>query len=226
MYIVLWCDNCPHRNQISCQSVINILPGLNFIMPFRISLPEKSTHTGVRGLGVPGIRSGHPTWAWPLSVLHGAQCGPRLRVVTQDLGPFFISYLEAQVTGKFSPKSLDRFLSSLQVTWKRKKSQVTSAAQLGISWVALTSLFAFCIFLNWYMWHYMVCFTIYLQKTVRIIFIDKLGIRCHLGSDSIVGIAGCYGVPFNDVTIMLMRDVTIVLTLMHGDVNNASLGKQ
>ena len=44
-----------------------------------------------------------------------------------------------------------------------------------------------------------------------------------IGSDSIVGI---YGAAFSDVTIVLTRDVTIVLTPMHGDVNNASLGKQ
>ena len=46
------------------------------------------------------------------------------------------------------------------------------------------------------------------------------------GSDSIVGIAACYGAAFDDVIIVLRRDVTIVLTLMYGDVNNASLGKQ
>ena len=73
--------------------------------------------------------------------------------------------------------------------------------------------------------HYMVCFTIYLQKAVRITFIDKLELDA-IGSDSIVGIAGCYGAAFNDVTIMLTRDVTIVSMLMHGDVNNTSLGKQ
>ena len=34
---------------------------------------------------------------------------------------------------------------------------------------------------------------------------------------------GCYGAAFSDVTIELTRDVTIMLTLVHGDVNNASL---
>ena len=50
------------------------------------------------------------------------------------------------------------------------------------------------------------------------------------GSDSIVGYknlsVGGYGAAFSDFNIVLMRDVTIVLTLMHGDVNNASLGEQ
>ena len=36
----------------------------------------------------------------------------------RDQGPFSIFYLEAQVTWIFSSKSLDRFLYSLQVTWK------------------------------------------------------------------------------------------------------------
>ena len=35
-----------------------------------------------------------------------------------NLGPFSIAYLEAQVTWNFVYKSLDRFLSSLQLTWK------------------------------------------------------------------------------------------------------------
>ena len=51
-----------------------------------------------------------------------------------DLGPFSISYLEAQVTWNFAYKSLDCFLSSLQVTWKPShltKSQVTSVADNG-----------------------------------------------------------------------------------------------
>ena len=98
------------------------------------------------------------------------------------LGPFSISYLEAQVTWNFACKSLDCFLSSLQVTLKPShlaKSQVTSVADLEISWVVLTSLFVFCIFLNQYMWHYMICFITYLQKAVRILFIDKLAVRCH-----------------------------------------------
>ena len=53
-----------------------------------------------------------------------------------NLGPFSISYLEVQVTWNFSSKSLDRFLSSLQVTWKPShlpKSHVTSVADLEIS---------------------------------------------------------------------------------------------
>ena len=98
-----------------------------------------------------------------------------------NLGPFYISYLEAQVTN-FSSKSLDRFLSLLQVTWKPShlaKSQVASVADLEISWVALTSLFVFCIFLNQHMWHHIVCFTIHLLKVARIIFIDKVGARYH-----------------------------------------------
>ena len=96
--------------------------------------------------------------------------------------PLLVSYLEAQVTWNFSSKSLDHFLSSFQVTWKPSdlaKSQVTLVADLEISWFTLTSLFVFCIFLNQYMWHYMVCFTTYLQKAVRILFIDKLGVRGH-----------------------------------------------
>ena len=99
-----------------------------------------------------------------------------------DLGPFSISYLEAQVTWNFAYKSLDCFLSSLQETWKPShlaKSQVTSVADLEISWVVLTSLFGFCIFLNRYMWYYMTCFITYLQRAVRILFIDELKVRCH-----------------------------------------------
>ena len=83
----------------------------------------------------------------------------------------WVSYLEAQVTWNFSSKSLDRFLSSLQMTRKPShlaKSQVSSVVDLGIYRASLTSLFVFCIFLNQYMWHYMVCFTTYLQKAVRI----------------------------------------------------------
>ena len=100
----------------------------------------------------------------------------------QNLGPFSISYLEAQVTWNFAYKSLDCFLSSLQVTTKPShlaKSQVTSVAALEISWVVLTSLFVFCMYLNQYMWHNMICFITYLQKAVRILFIDKLAVRCH-----------------------------------------------
>ena len=68
-------------------------------------------------------------------------------------------------------------------------------------------------------------FTTYLQKAVRIIFIFKL-VFDAIGLDSIVGSVSCYGTALSDVTIVLTRDVTIVLTLMHDDVNNASLGQQ
>ena len=100
-------------------------------------------------------------------------------------GPFSISYLEAQVTSNFSSKSLEHYLSSLQVTfWKPNhlaKSQVTSVDDLEISWVALslTLLFVVCIFLNSYMWHYMVCFTRHIQKAVSVLFTDKLYVRWH-----------------------------------------------
>ena len=95
-------------------------------------------------------------------------------------GPVFYLLSWSPSHLNFSPESLDHFLTSLQVTWKPSqlaKSQMTSVADLGICWVALTSLFVFCIFLNLSMRHHMVCFTIYLQKAVRIIFIDKLSIR-------------------------------------------------
>ena len=88
--------------------------------------------------------------------------------------------------------SLSHLNFLLQVTWPFSiftpsdledkslgENKVTSVADLEISWVALTSLFVFHIFLNQYMWHYMVCFTTYLQKTVRILFIKKLGVRYH-----------------------------------------------
>ena len=78
--------------------------------------------------------------------------------------PLSISYREPQVTWNFSSRSLDRFLSSLQVTWKPShlaKSHVTSVADLEISWVALASLIVFCIFPNSYMWHNLVRCTIY-----------------------------------------------------------------
>ena len=65
-----------------------------------------------------------------------------------------------------------------------------------------------------------------LKRAVRILFIDKFGVFDAIGSDSIVGIMGCYGVTFSDVTIVLTRDVTIVLTPMHDDFNSVSLGKQ
>ena len=68
-------------------------------------------------------------------------------------------------------------------------------------------------------------FTTYLQKAVKILFIVKL-VFDAIGPDSIVGIVGCYCTALSDVTIVLTRDVTIVLTLMHDDVNNASPGQQ
>ena len=105
-----------------------------------------------------------------------------LNSIGPGLGPFSISYLEAQVTWNFAYKSLDCFLSSLQVTWKPShlaKSQVTSVADLEISWVVPTSLFGFCIFLKRYMWYHMTCFITYLQRAVRILFIDELKVRCH-----------------------------------------------
>ena len=94
-------------------------------------------------------------------------------------GPFSISYLEAQVTWNFSYKSLDRFLSSLQLTWKPShlaKSQVTSVADLGRSNIVICISY---LFLNQYMWHYMICFITYLIKAIRILFIEKLGVWCH-----------------------------------------------
>ena len=64
-----------------------------------------------------------------------------------DLGPFSISYLEAQVTWNFAYKSLNCFLSSLQVKPSHlAKSQVTSVADLEISWVVLTSLIVFFLY--------------------------------------------------------------------------------
>ena len=79
-------------------------------------------------------------------------------------GPFSISYLEAQVTLNFSSKSLDHFLSSLRVTWKPShlaKSQVTLVADLVISWVPLTSLVVFCIFLKIHVISYDIFYNIY-----------------------------------------------------------------
>ena len=69
------------------------------------------------------------------------------------------------------------FLSSLKVPWT--PSHLTSVADLQISWVALTLLFVFNICLNSYMWHYMIFFTIHLQKAVRILFIHQLGVQWH-----------------------------------------------
>ena len=98
-----------------------------------------------------------------------------------NLGPFSISYLEAQVTWNFVYKSLDRFLSSLQLTWKTL-GEIPSdfgcwlGDILGRSNIVIG---IFCIFLNQYMWHYIICFITYLQKEVRTLFIDELGMRCH-----------------------------------------------
>ena len=93
--------------------------------------------------------------------------------VSKDSGPFSISYLEAKITWNFPPSHLtifylhSKWLGS-QVTWQLAKSQVTSIADLEISWAPLTSLFVFCIFLNSYIWQYMVCITctiyIYIYK--------------------------------------------------------------
>ena len=129
----------------------------------------------------------------------------------------------------WSPSHLEIFF---QGTWKPShlaKSQVTSVADLEISGIALSSLFVFCIFLTSYMWHYMVCFTIYERKAVSIIFTDKLCIRCYRFRQHRRLFTGPWvtvGAAFSDVPIDLTRDVTIVLTLVHGNVNNASLGKQ
>ena len=71
-----------------------------------------------------------------------------------------VRYLESGPIFYFlswSPSHLEFFL---QVTWPFSiftwthlaKSQVTSVADLEISWVTLTLLFVFCIFLNSYMW--------------------------------------------------------------------------
>ena len=82
----------------------------------------------------------------------------------QKQGPFSIPYLEAQVTWIFTSKSLDHFLSSLQVTWEPShlaKSQVTLVADLEISWIAQTSLFVILYFsihicgIIWYVLQYM-----------------------------------------------------------------------
>ena len=74
----------------------------------------------------------------------------------------------------------------------------------------------------------MVCFTAYLQKAVRILFIlpiDKLGVQCHrLRHHRWLVVS--YGAAFSDVTIVLMCDVTIMLMLVPGDINNALLGHE
>ena len=57
--------------------------------------------------------------------------------------------LKPKVTWNFSSKSLGRFLSSLQMTWKPShlaKSQVISFADFETCLVALIALFVFCIF--------------------------------------------------------------------------------
>ena len=101
----------------------------------------------------------------------------------QRPGPIFYllswspSHLEffLQVTWPFSIFTL--------MTWKPghlAKSQVTSVADLQMSWVASTSLFVFCIFLNSYMWHGMfynsvetLYSTIYYSKYFIELNIDK-----------------------------------------------------
>ena len=69
----------------------------------------------------------------------------------------------------------------------------------------------------------------YVQKAVIVLFTDELCIwcrqlrqHCRLWNLSV----GCYGAAFNYVSILLMRDVTVVLTLMDGEVNNVSLREQ
>ena len=119
--------------------------------------------------------------------------GPVMRTpslhVDGYLGPFSIAYLEAQVPWNFTYKSGTwRFLSSIQETWNPRhlaKSHVTSAADLQISLATLASLFIFCIFVNPYMWYYMVCFTTHVQKAVSILFIGKL---CVIGIDTNIGV--------------------------------------
>ena len=96
---------------------------------------------------------------------------------------------------------------------------------LGDISVALKSLFIFRIFWNQYMWQYMVCFTTYLQRQPESSSLINQ-VFDAIGSNSIVYIVGRYGAAFSDVTIVLTRDVTIVSTMMHGDINNALLGKQ
>ena len=61
-----------------------------------------------------------------------------------------------------------------QVTWRNPKwlRLLTWRYRSVTDLVVLTSLFVFCIFLNQYMWQYMICFITYLQTAVRILFID------------------------------------------------------
>ena len=89
-------------------------------------------------------------------------------------------YIEVQVTWKFPSKS--QFLSTLQVTWESSHlGEIPSdfGCWLGISWVALKSLFVYLIFWNSPMWHFTVCFTIHSQKAVCSLFIDQLCVQCH-----------------------------------------------
>ena len=93
----------------------------------------------------------------------------------------------------FSPLSIIQYvglyvfsLLCLIIIIKSEVWTITHCLGLGhetmVSAVCLSiilSLFVFCIFLNFYMWHYKVCFIIYLQKAVRSLFIDKLGVRCR-----------------------------------------------
>ena len=56
-----------------------------------------------------------------------------------------------------------------QVTWRNPKWLVVD---LKISWVPHTSIFLCCIFINSFMWQYMVYLIICVQKPVRILFIS------------------------------------------------------
>ena len=86
-----------------------------------------------------------------------------LKFCLQITWPFSIftpSHLEAKSLGEI-PSDFGSWLGDI----------------LGRSNIIICNLY---FFLNQYMWHYMICFTTYLQKAVRIIFIDKLGARYHL----------------------------------------------
>ena len=77
-------------------------------------------------------------------------------------------------------------------------------------------------FVNSYMWRYIVWFTIHAQKAVSVLFTDKLYVWCRLLRQHRVlrnFSVGCYGAAFSGVTIVFTRYGTIVLTLMHGNVN-------
>ena len=113
---------------------------------------------------------------------HHIDCRPSLKWITKIWARFLSPILK--------PKSLEFFPTShLIVFYLHSKwlgSQVTCRnpkwlrlLTWEISWFVLTSLFVFCIFLNQYIWYHIICFITYLQEAVRIIFIDKVGVRCH-----------------------------------------------